>query len=181
MTLEIEKLSAHKCFDNDKAALRKIDDQIENEKRPILTIMKINHDGQFMKYRAYADRCELMDRQKLEHFEKRREWEKKNPGKDYTHALEQGQKEKAPFAMLCDVESIFKEYIQNKDSTKDGKRLYDDIPGGATKVNELLVDFFKPENIVRRILYYRDHINKSERRGQITLHSFFLNTIIEDQ
>ena len=59
--------------------------------------------------------------------------------------------------------------------------MYDDIPGGPSEANRLLRSFFEPENIVRRILYYRDHINKSERRGQITLHSFFLNTILEDQ
>tara|TARA_B110000285_G_C15117307_1_gene614895 strand:- start:775 stop:1155 length:381 start_codon:yes stop_codon:yes gene_type:complete len=59
--------------------------------------------------------------------------------------------------------------------------MYEDVAGGPTKANELLVEFFQPEHIVRRILYYRDHINKSERRGQITLHSFFLNTIPEDQ
>ena len=73
--------------------------------------MKINHDVQFMKCRAYTERCELMARQKQEHFAKRREWEKRNPGKEYPESLEQGAKEKAPSVLLCDVESIFKDYI----------------------------------------------------------------------
>jgi hypothetical protein len=53
LVLEIEKLSAKVI---DKSALRKIDEQIEPEKRVISTIMKVNHDVQFMKYRAYQDR-----------------------------------------------------------------------------------------------------------------------------
>lgn len=143
--------------------------------------MKINHDVQFRKYSEYADRCERIERQKEEHFRKRREWEKKNPGKEYPDQLELGKKEKAPFTLLCDEDAIFSVYIQNKDIIENGKRVYDEVPGGPTKAKELLAEFFQPENLVRRILYYRDHINKSERRGQITLHSFFLNTIPEDQ
>lgn len=50
LVLEIEKLSAKVT---DKSTLKKIDDKIESEKKPISTIMKINHDVQFMKYRAY--------------------------------------------------------------------------------------------------------------------------------
>lgn len=47
--------------------------------------MRINHDVQFQKYSEYAERCERMERQKEEHFKKRREWEKKNPNKEYPH------------------------------------------------------------------------------------------------
>jgi len=35
--------------------------------------------------------------------------------------------------------------------------------------------------MVKRILLYRDVINKSERRGKITVHSFYLNTRPDDQ
>jgi hypothetical protein len=45
----------------------------------------------------------------------------------------------------------------------------------------MLGDFFKPFNMVKRVLLYRDVINKSERRGKITVHSFYLNTRPEDQ
>jgi hypothetical protein len=58
--------------------------------------------------------------------------------------------------------------------------MYDKIAGTDNEVSSLLSEFFQPENIVRRILYYRDHINKSERRGKITLHSFYINTLAED-
>ena len=73
--------------------------------------MKINHDVQFQKYSEYAERCERMERQKEEHFRKRREWEKKNPNKEYPQSLELGKKEKAPMALLCDVESILNAYM----------------------------------------------------------------------
>jgi hypothetical protein len=85
-------------------------------------------------------------------------------------------------SLLCEFEPIYNEYQKNKDKKDNNKNLvYDKIPMGDSAVSAMLSEFFQPENIVRRILYYRDHINKSERRGKITLHSFYINTMPEDQ
>jgi hypothetical protein len=51
-----------------------------------------------------------MDRQKQEYFAKRRDWEKKNPGKEYPSSLDQAPREKAPMTLLCQYEPIYMEY-----------------------------------------------------------------------
>jgi hypothetical protein len=39
----------------------------------------------------------------MQHFAKRRDFEKKNPGKEYPHVLDLGPKEKAPMTLSCEV------------------------------------------------------------------------------
>jgi hypothetical protein len=73
----------------------------------------------------------------------------------------------------CETSDILKMFSENKG------RAATQI--GESQVSAALSEFFKPLNVVKRIVLYRDVINKSQRRGKITLHSFYINTMVEEQ
>ena len=62
-------------------------------------------------------------------------------------------KEKPPMVLPNEASEILKIYSQNK------ARAQNQISEG--QINSALNDFFKPMNMVRRIVLYRDVINKS--------------------
>jgi hypothetical protein len=73
--------------------------------------MYINHDTQFQEFKSYKQKCEVIEKQKMDHFAKRKEWEKKNQNKEYPYSFEQEPLKKAPVSLLCEVQDIFNAYV----------------------------------------------------------------------
>ena len=71
-------------------------------------------------------------------------------------------KQKAPAILPIDSAEVLAAFKKNR------ARSNCDLSDG--QVTTMLGDFFKPFNMVKRVLLYRDVINKSERRGKITVH-----------
>ena len=58
---------------------------------------------------------------------------------------------------------------------------FPEVPGGQQRVATLVSEFFSDENLMRRLILYRDEINKSKRRGQVPYHTFYKNCLPEDR
>lgn len=82
-------------------------------------------------------------------------------------------KEKPPSVLPNDPAEIIKIYQEN--------RVRAQIQVSEGTLSSSLAAYFKPFNMIKRILLYRDVVNKSQRRGMITLHSFYINTPQDDQ
>ena len=49
------------------------------------------------------------------------------------------------------------------------------IAGGEAQITKALDDFFKDENIVMRLILFKDKINKSKRKAEMPLNVFYIN------
>jgi hypothetical protein len=124
-----------------------------------------------MKYQAYEQRAQNLEKQKQDYFASLNEYKKKG-SKGILMTMPDDAKEKAPSVLPNEPSEILKIYQQNR------ARATTQVSEGS--ISSSLASFFKPFNMVQRILLYRDIINKSQRRGKITLHSFYINTVPDD-
>ena len=141
-------------------------------RRNLAQVMLAVHDYCFMEYQQYESKKDNYEKQKQDYFASLNEHKRKG-GKSIVMAKPEEFKLKPPAILpinSVDVLNVFK---------KNRARSNCDLSDG--QVQGILSDFFSPFNMVKRILLYRDVINKSERRGKITVHSFYLNTRPEDQ
>jgi hypothetical protein len=70
---------------------------------------------------------------------------------------------------------ILRHYRENK------QRCQIDIPGGESEVNRILTEFFNDGNTVKRLIIYKDQINKSKRKGEVPLYQFYLSMPAEEK
>lgn len=74
-----------------------------------------------------------------------------------------------------DYTEIIKIYHSNK------AKLQQDIPGGDDEVQRIVRDFFTNDNTVKRLVLYKDIVNKSKRKGEVPLYQFYLNMKPEEK
>ena len=53
--------------------------------------------------------------------------------------------------------------------------------GGQQQLEDLVREFFSDENLMRRLVLYRDEINKSRRRGAVPERAFYKSCLPEDR
>ena len=114
--------------------------------------MFLVHDVCFLKYQAYEQRAQNLEKQKQDYFASLNEYKKKG-SKGILMPMPDDTKEKSPVILPNDPSEIIKIYQQNR------ARASSQVSEGS--ISSALSTFFKPFNSVLRILLYRDVINKS--------------------
>lgn len=67
------------------------------------------------------------------------------------------------------LDHVKRVYQANKDMAKLN------IPGGDQAVTRKLNEFFSRDNMVLRLALYKDRVNKSRRKGDVTLLVYYIN------
>jgi hypothetical protein len=150
--------------------LAKIEAAVKRDKEAMETVMFLVHEVCFERYQAYELRVQNHQQQKQKYYASLKTTKKKD--QDPSAAFPDF-KEKPPMVLPCQTNEILNIFSQNKGRAQ--------TTVSESQVSAALSDFFKPMNVVKRIVLYRDVINKSQRRGKITLHSFYINTMVEEQ
>ena len=72
-------------------------------------------------------------------------------------------------AMKAGLDHVKQVYQANKDMAKLN------IPGGDQAVTRKINEFFNRDNMVLRLALFKDRVNKSRRKGDVTLLVYYIN------